>query len=160
MTRSREALTSAPVEARSRVPAQSRAMSNVFNVQNAVKQLIWTRVTFSGLAKGRKKPRPATGAAARAGFSHWPESKAAIHTASATRSQSNCCSQACRWNAFRCSRVTRASRSRRSITPRGYERGKSNWRPTWNGVGRAIRLCSPRRRVHQRYTGKGMSLTD
>jgi hypothetical protein len=42
MTASREALTSAWTEARSRVPAQSRAMPNVFNVQKAVKQLIWT----------------------------------------------------------------------------------------------------------------------
>src|SRR5450759_1383039 len=29
-----------------RVPAQSRAMPNVFNAGNVVKQLIWTRVTL------------------------------------------------------------------------------------------------------------------
>ena len=44
MARPREALTSAWVEARSRVLAQSRVIPNVFNVQNAVKQLIWTRM--------------------------------------------------------------------------------------------------------------------
>src|ERR1035437_10346582 len=44
VTRPQEALTSAWVEAQMRVPAQSRAMPNVFNAGNVVKQLIWTRV--------------------------------------------------------------------------------------------------------------------
>src|ERR1019366_1770414 len=47
LTRSREALTSAWVEAKMRVPAQSRAMPNVFNAGNVVKQLIWTRVRWN-----------------------------------------------------------------------------------------------------------------
>jgi hypothetical protein len=39
-----KALTSAWVEAKMRVPAQNRAMPNVLNAGNGVKQLIWTRV--------------------------------------------------------------------------------------------------------------------
>jgi hypothetical protein len=45
VTKPREALTSAWAEAQMRVQAQSRALPNVFNVENVVKRLIWTRMT-------------------------------------------------------------------------------------------------------------------
>ena len=44
MTRPREALTSAWVEAQTHVQSQSWVLPNVFSVGNVVKQLIWTRV--------------------------------------------------------------------------------------------------------------------
>ena len=45
-------LTSAWVEARSRVLARSRATPNVFSVRKALKQLIWTRVISAVLLLG------------------------------------------------------------------------------------------------------------
>src|SRR5262249_18355520 len=56
--------------------------------------------------------------------------------------------------------VTPASRSQRSITRPGFARGRSNWRPTSNAVGQAIRSFWRPNRVHQRYTARRRPLID
>jgi integrase len=42
----------------------------------------------------------------------------------------------------------------------GFTRDRNNWKPISNAVGQGIRLCSLRRRVHQRYMQKLKLLTD
>ena len=61
------------------------------------------------------------------------------------------------WQSFS---AIRASRSRRSITRPGLTQGNVRLKQTYSGPGSAIRYCSSKRRVRQRYTEKARSLTE